>query len=290
MRVSIITVVFNDIHNILKTMDSIINQTHKNIEYIIIDGNSKDGTKEAIINKIKDISNIINIKDSNNMYYIESTHNKNSLFNFKFLSQSDNGIYDAMNKGIDLANGEWCNFMNCGDKFYNNNVVKNIIDMYNKLITSGERHKQIIYGDSKIIFDNNNYKILRSTTTKHKYHHHFIHQSSFINTKLMKEYKYDTNFKIAGDTDFFTKAYNNNKEFIHFDIIVACFNINGVSNKLSLTMFIEDCKIGFKYNKLFPILHSIKYLFYTIPRVCIRSIIPPKFRNKARVIFSKKVN
>lgn len=290
MKISVITVVFNDVKNILYTMNSVINQTYKNIEYIIIDGNSHDGTKELIIDKLKEISSISIEENLSDKLYIESVHNHNNLFNFKFLSQKDDGIYYAMNKGIDLATGKWCNFMNCGDKFYNNNVIENIINMYNTFIKNGGGYKSIIYGNTKIIFDNNNSKILKSNNTNHKYHHHFIHQSCFIKTKLIKQYKYDTSFKIAGDTDFFTKAFNNKQKFMHFDIIVSCFNTNGVSNKLSLAMFIEDCKIGFKYNKLFPIFHLIKYLFYIIPRVCIRNSIPTKFRNKARVIFGKKTN
>ncbi len=154
---SIITIVYNGKSHIIETMESIINQTYKHIEYIIIDGASNDGTKELIESKIKSIAYItkesiqdsslescINNKmqcnsiDSNHFrFYLEATHKDNPNFTFKFLSQKDNGIYDAMNKGIDLATGEWCNFMNCGDRFYNKDSIKNLFTEYTIYVGRG---------------------------------------------------------------------------------------------------------------------------------------------------------
>ncbi|RDU63999.1 glycosyltransferase family 2 protein [Helicobacter sp. MIT 14-3879] len=296
-KISIITVVYNDIIHIKQTMDSITKQSYPYIEYILIDGASNDGTKEIIESYIKNISNILKeecIEQSNakakleSRFYLEAIKKDNQNFSFKFLSQKDSGIYDAMNKGIDLATGEWCNFMNCGDNFYNEFVIENLFRAYKNLKEGGAI--SIIYGDAKIFFDDDNYKILHSKTTKHKYRHHFIHQAAFIKTNLMKSYKYDTSFKIAGDTDFFTRAYNNGVIFKHFKEIIVSFNVEGISSNLSFRMFKEDCIIGFKYNRFFPILHISKYIFWIIPRVCIRNIIPKKFRNKARVVFGKKNN
>lgn len=291
-KISVITVVFNDCKHIIETMDSVTNQNYKHIEYIIIDGNSTDGTKEAIESYIKNIAYINEAKNSYaDAFYLEATKKDNANFSFKFLSQSDSGIYDAMNKGIDLASGIWCNFMNSGDRFYNESAILRIIDAYNKYIAEskwGGAEISIIYGDSEIVYDNINRKILKSTTTNHKYHHHFIHQATFIKTTIMKLYKYDTSFKIAGDTDFFARCYNDGKIFLHFDEIIISFNVEGVSGKLSLLMFKEDCKIGFKYNKFFPIWHTFSYIFWRIPRVIIRNMIPKKYRNKARVLLGKK--
>ncbi|MGX3010783.1 glycosyltransferase family 2 protein [Helicobacter sp. 23-1044] len=279
-KISVITVVFNDANNIIETMNSVLNQTYGNIEYIIIDGKSTDGTTEKIVEYIKTIANIT----KNNGEYLEATKKDNANFSLKFLSQSDSGIYDAMNKGIDLASGAWCNFMNSGDRFYDNSAIERIFAAYR----AGGGQSSIIYGDTEIIYDNLNRKILKSTTTKHKYRHHFIHQAAFIKSNIMKSYKYDTTFKIAGDTDFFTRCYNNGESFRHFDEIVISFNVEGVSSRLSWLMFKEDCIIGFKYNKFFPLRHFAYYVFWVVPRVFTRNIIPSKYRNKARVFFGKK--
>ena len=98
--ISIVTVTYNSVHNIEETILSVINQTYQNIEYIIIDGGSVDGTMN-IVKKYK-----------NSIDYI--------------VSEKDNGIYDAMNKGIQIASGKWINFLNSGDTFYNKKVIENI--------------------------------------------------------------------------------------------------------------------------------------------------------------------
>ena len=97
MKLSIITVVLNDHHNIEKTIQSILNQNIK-LEYIVVDGSSTDGTLE-IIEKYKDNIDIL-------------------------ISQKDSGIYNAMNKAIEMASGEWICFMNSGDVFYSTSVLQ----------------------------------------------------------------------------------------------------------------------------------------------------------------------
>lgn len=114
-----------------------------------------------------------------------------------------------------------------------------------------------------------------------------MHQSCFIKSDLMKKYHYDTTFKIAGDTDFFTKIYNHNYKFQKINIIVSSFNLDGISGNISYQMFIEDSKIGYRYNKLFPIFLMFKYIFYIIPRHLIKMILPARLKNKFRVIFGK---
>ncbi len=99
-KVSIVTVVYNDAKGLEKTIKSVINQTYKNVEFIIIDGGSTDGTVE-IIKKYED--------------YIDY-----------WVSEEDKGIYDAMNKGIKAATGTWINFMNAGDVFVDCEVLSSI--------------------------------------------------------------------------------------------------------------------------------------------------------------------
>lgn len=278
-KISIITIVLNDKNNIIKTMESVLCQTYKNIEYIIIDGKSNDGSKEIIQNKILDLCDEIKnvVKDNNS--YIEAIKRDNPNFIIKFLSQKDAGIYYAMNKAIYFISGSWCNFMNSSDTFYNCDVIKNIFKNNFKNIA-------VIYGNTQMIYDSKNSKILYSSHN-HKFHHKFIHQSSFINSKIIKKYKYDTNFKIAGDSDFFTKIYNKKHKFLYVDEIISSFNLSGISSKISYQMFKEDCKIGYKYNKFYPIFNTLKLLFRDIPRLFLRNILPDGIRNKIRVKFSK---
>lgn len=299
--VSVVTIVYNDIAHIAETMDSVVGQNYPHIQYIIIDGASSDGTKEKILEYITSCAKVDSQADSNKIeslehteqnsrIYLTATHREKNLF-FQFLSECDSGIYDAMNKGIELATGQWCNFMNCGDRLYSPNTLKEFFTHFlQSSLDSSQAAPQIIYGDAQLIYDDTHSKILYASTKPHKYHHHFIHQSAFIATPLMQKYRYDTGFKIAGDTDFFAKAYNNGARFQYIPLVIASFSLQGVSSRLSWQMFKEDCQIGYKYNRLFPLLHALKYLFWIIPRVCVRELIPARFRSQARILLGKKTS
>lgn len=304
--ISVVTIVYNDIAHIIDTMDSVVGQDYPHIQYIIIDGASSDGTREKILEYIASRAKVdsqanskktesLKHTEQNSKIFLTATHREKNL-TFKLLSEKDSGIYDAMNKGIDLATGQWCNFMNCGDRFYSPNALKEFFAYFSHQSTQGALQTQlqitpqILYGDAQLIYDDTHSKILYASTKPHKYHHHFIHQSAFIATTLMQAYRYDTGFKIAGDTDFFAKAYNNGARFQYVPLVVASFSLEGVSSHLSWQMFKEDCQIGYKYNRLFPLLHALKYLFWIIPRVCIRELIPARFRSQARILLGKKTS
>jgi len=128
MKITIITVCYNASSTIGETIKSVINQSYKNLEYIIIDGESTDGTKEIIENYKK-------------------------IFPIIYISEKDNGIYDAMNKGLDLATGDYLNFMNADDYFFNNTVVEEVVPFLNK-------QYDIVYGNMEVRYKN--FKFIKS--------------------------------------------------------------------------------------------------------------------------------
>lgn len=195
--ISIITVSYNAADVIEETILSIINQFYTNIEYIIIDGGSTDGTVD-IIKKYED----------------RITY---------WVSEPDNGIYDAMNKGIEKASGEWINFMNAGDLFYSKTVVQELANtnIFNNKNT-------IIYGDRLL----NSHGIIKKQISKIntiKYGMDIYHQSIFIYTSLHKKMLFNTSYQIAGDYDFLYKMINENIKFIKVDLVICIFLDGGVS-------------------------------------------------------------
>ena len=199
-EISIITVVLNDADGLVKTIESVINQTHDNIEYIIIDGGSTNETIK-IINKYKD-----NI-----------TH---------WVSEPDKGIYDAMNKGIKMSSGTWLNFMNAGDTFVNSSVLKAIdLNLYSDYA--------LIYGniflDNKVIqYPSDINKALKAGNMI------ACHQAMFFNKDILKrELKYSTQYKILGDYDLIVRISLIYMEiFKYININIAIYQGGGVSFEL----------------------------------------------------------
>ena len=173
--ITIITVAYNAVKDIENTILSVLNQTYPNIEYIIIDGGSTDGTLD-IIKKYED-------KIS---YWV---------------SEPDKGIYDAMNKGTLKATGEWLNFMNAGDTFYNEQVLEKVFKDNNWSDTD------VIYGDVIYVYPDKE-EIRKTTSLKRiKVGIPFCHQCVFVKTKLQQQYLFNTNYIICCYYDFFYTLY-----------------------------------------------------------------------------------
>ena len=199
--VTIITVVRNSVSLLEETILSVINQTYKNIEYIIIDGGSNDGTID-IIKKYKDKIRL-------------------------WISEPDKGIYDAMNKGLDLANGEWINFMNAGDKFFNNSIIELIFktDHYDQY--------ELIYGDCEYVYANiADFSIHKKTKRLRDLWKFmpFCHQSLFMKTNILKKYSFNIN-NISADHEVAYKCYNEKLKFLKLDIIIASYLSGGESER-----------------------------------------------------------
>jgi glycosyltransferase involved in cell wall biosynthesis len=199
--ISVITVVYNDAINLEETILSVINQTHSNIEYIIIDGGSTDGTIEII-----------------QKYEHKITY---------WISEPDKGIYDAMNKGIEKTTGEWLNFMNSGDCFYDYNIISKFIESLNP-------DSYIVFGDSQMILETGDY-IRKAMSSFDKNQMPFVHQSVFSKTVLSKINKFDITYKICADHNFFYTVYNLGYKFQYIPIIISkCDAISGISSSGAL--------------------------------------------------------
>jgi glycosyltransferase involved in cell wall biosynthesis len=194
-KISIITVTFNVIDTIEETILSVINQNDTNFEYIIIDGGSTDGTLD-IIEKYQ--------------YDIAYWH-----------SMPDNGIYDAMNKGVRVSNGNFINFLGGDDVFINNNVLSKV-----RLFLQDA--KKIYYGNvlfkkRNVIYDGqfNSFKIVTRNIS---------HQSIFYPTKVFEEFTFNTSYKIYADYDLNLKLYNHSLfSFKFIPVLIALFNDEGLS-------------------------------------------------------------
>jgi len=203
---SIVTIVYNGEGFIEETIKSTINQTYKNIEYIIVDGASKDGTLKIIDKYGSSVTKVI--------------------------SEPDLGLYDAMNKGIDQCTGEYIIFMNGGDRFANNDVLKSID---NELMKSDVR-PDFIYGDSYIDTGLSTVlKYKKARDAKYFWYGMFTnHQAMIYRRSLLKEndLRYDLKYKISADYKLTLQALTYSKTNLYINIPFCVFVLGGVSVQL----------------------------------------------------------
>ena len=214
-KLSILTVNLNNESGLRRTINSVINQTYSDFEYIIIDGGSYDGSLDVIEKYAKKITS--------------------------WLSQSDRGIYHAMNKGIQKANGEYLLFLNSGDCLYSANVIEQIIN--NNLV------EDIIAGDILIKENSNNEnQILKKSpkkiTAKYLFENYLPHPGTLIKRKLFNEIDlYNESYKIVSDWEFFLKAFLIYKAtYRYLPICVSVFVADGISAKPEFANLIHNEK------------------------------------------------
>ncbi|MEG1585340.1 MAG: glycosyltransferase family 2 protein [Bacteroidales bacterium] len=230
-KVTIVTVCYNAAESIQKTMESVLNQTYPNVEYLIIDGASTDKT----------LSIVRGMEDA----FIRKG------VQFRYYSEKDHGIYDAMNKGIHLATGKWINFMNSGDGFCSPDILlKTFQDDPEENVLYGDTIFQMSFGD--ILLKPKNIDCLRK-------HMVFCHQSVFLPTQEMKNYPFGLKYQIAGDYKFFYDYYNRGGGFRYLGYPVAYFESeNGLSSSNALQAHKENAQIRSEHLHL---TWQIKYQF-----------------------------
>lgn len=204
--ITVVTVVFNGAATLEQTIQSVVNQTYDNVEYIIVDGASTDGTLD-IVRKYEDKIDY-------------------------WQSEPDGGIYDAMNKGIELATGDYVAMLNSGDSY-----IEKILEKIAEIIKT--HNGDILYGVVKC-FENGVFTKVEGKSAEALPIGMLAHQSAFMPMGLHKKYGgYDTSFKIAADYDFFLKMFVHKEPFFFTNLIVANFDYGGISNTSKLVF--EEC-------------------------------------------------
>lgn len=202
--ISVITVSYNCEDVIAKTIESVINQIYKNIEYIFVDGASKDSTLD-IIKSYKTIA-------------------EDKGISFKFISEPDKGIYDAMNKALEMATGKWGIFMNSGDCFYNEKVLD---VFFNRRIDI--KNYTFIIGDTLRKYSNSTFRSKPAYFCSPIKGMGFSHQSIFFDLSFHKKNTFEMEYKLMGDFNFFCKSVHLNKKYLQLPEIVSIFETGGVS-------------------------------------------------------------
>lgn len=238
--ITIVTVCYNAEDNIERTMRSVLEQSFDNIEYIIVDGFSTDRTVERAKG------------------FIEKYNRRNVYI----ISEPDKGIFDAMNKGIKIASGDYINFMNVGDVFYDENVIENLFGNMLSL------EYGVVFGDQYInkerkkvmtpfIYKNSGFKNMG-----------ICHQCIFVRTDLAKSHFFDTTYKVCADYNMIMTLYREGYKFLDTHKPVAIYDMSGYSAQNRVTQINETalvCGVSGTWE------HKI-WLIYTYSKYIIKSI------------------
>lgn len=253
--ISIIVVSLNTKKKFLKTIKSIQQQIYKNYEIVIVDGNSTDGTVKEI-KKLK----------------------KNKI---KSIIQKDKGIYDAMNKGILKCSGEWALFLNSGDTLLNKSVLKNILD---KKIDNYD----IIFGDTIIAGNYFNYKVRAKKFSKQTIIMPFCHQSTIVKLRHLKNNKFNLDYKLSSDFNFFLNSYNKKLKFLKCNRTISKVEASGISDNNRQKVFTENINIFLKKNLYFKVLRLFCLKLFEYLKSLIKLLLPDRFIKNILMIKYKK--
>lgn len=219
MKVSIITIVYNGVDEITKTMSSVFSQSYRNIEYIVIDGGSTDGTVD-VVKKYED-----------KLAY--------------WHSKKDEGIYDAMNIGNNIATGDYIFFLNSGDFFSENNIIQRVMTNIN------HNHYSLLTGRTKIYYKDEDLGIVSPPlhVKLNEGSASFSHQATFIHKSIYKTLSYNTTYSISADKEYWYRVKKTENFSVLFcDLNIASFGLGGVSNnhKNVLNRRLEDLYIEYQ--------------------------------------------
>ena len=218
MKLSIITINYNNIEGLKRTINSVISQTWHDFEWIIIDGGSTDGSKELI---------------EQNQQYLSY-----------WCSEHDKGIYNAMNKGITQVSGEFINFMNAGDSYASQNTLSEVF--------SNDHQEDVIYGDWIYVYDT--HEELMSFPINNLYteflRRNICHQAMFIKSSLLKQKGYDETISIFADYARNVELAHSGASFKYLPFAICRCSMPGLSNiEETVEIRKQDRK---RINQLYP--------------------------------------
>ncbi|MBR0148162.1 MAG: glycosyltransferase [Lachnospiraceae bacterium] len=262
MRVTIITTCFNAQEHIRKTIESVLRQTFMDYEYIIMDGASKDDTLK-IASEYEDAFLRRQIP-----YHI--------------YSEPDTGIYDGMNHGVKKATGEYVNFMNAGDEFFDEKVLEKLFKRKDYPDIG------IIYGDAAETEYGEQYLFVKSISNIKK-RMPFSHQSAFALRSLLTEHPFDLKYKIAADYDFIMNCYDEGVKFYDSNLMICRVSKDGVSSVKLYDTFTEteEMLTAHGYPRYTPD-ELKKKLFFLRIRQFGMDILPAAVKKKIRQIQRKQ--
>lgn len=237
MKISIITVVYNNDKTILDAMQSVFCQTYKNIEYVIIDGGSKDKTV-SLINAYKD-----------KLGY--------------FVSEKDNGLYDAMNKGIKACTGDVIGILNSDDLYQDSNIIEAVMDEFNN-----NPELDILYGDLVYVKSENTDIVVRNWKSKEYYDRFFEnanvppHPSLFVKREVYKEAGlFDLQYKLAADYELMLRMFKKyHFKSKYFNRLIIKMRLGGATNQSFINIFNQNKEILIAWKN-----NGLKAPFYLMP-------------------------
>ena len=215
---TIATVCYNAVNVVGTTIESVLSQTCKDYEYIFIDGKSEDGTIEAINSKKDDFERL--------------------GISYHLISEKDHGIYNAMNKAIALAKGEWIIFMNAGDRFYGPQVLEWLKPHCLKT------KYDVIYGDT-VIWSDGLYKYEEVSSQAEAMP--FCHQSCVTRRSVLQRYCFNERYRICADYDFYVRLQKSGACYFYIHKPISIFAANGLSSNNYLKLLQEHNAIDLHY-------------------------------------------
>ena len=220
-KVSVITVCYNAEASIGNTLKSVLDQTYRDFEYVVVDGASKDNTLKIVES-------------------FKAGFEQQGIA-LKVISEKDNGIYDAMNKGAKYAEGDWLIYMNADDSFSDPDVLKDIFE------NNDFEGIDIVYGDHyRVKGDEKKLDVADKDLEALKYFKFFCHQATFTRRRVFDEIKFDEQFKICADFDFFLQAYLKGYKFHHENRVVCVYSVEGTSNKVYYNTILDNYNVRIK--------------------------------------------
>ena len=241
-KFSIITVTYNAGKVLEDTIQSVIFQTYRNVEYIIVDGHSKDNTMEIVDKYRNHISKVI--------------------------SEPDKGLYDAMNKGIRLATGDYLCFLNAGDKFHDSETLQKIVHTL-----KGQELPDVIYGETAIVDEEGHFLHMRRLSTpahlnwkSFKQGMLVCHQAFFVNRELAINHLYDLQYRFSADFDWCIRIMKKAKCLHNTRLTLIDYLNEGMTTKNHKASLKERfCIMAKHYGLISTILHRgwfVIRLFY----------------------------